>query len=174
MVRFLVSRFRLIFSVQNLSLVLGGRKCVGHPCQKHPSTKTAMCFEALAMSGVPGIALAWHLYRPPFRQTADLSSNSGRVFFPRILDIVLERPGSTGAPSKYDSSGGLFRMCDVEASLTRNRCPDRGIWLLVETFRFPASFRSRLITAGDQHVDAPSRVRALRRGWGVPTRPGKI
>ena len=33
--------FRLSFSIQNALLVVGWEECLGHPCQKQPSTKTA-------------------------------------------------------------------------------------------------------------------------------------
>jgi hypothetical protein len=45
------ARLRRIFMSQKRGFVWGTWKCVGHPCQKQPSTKTATLAAANTMSG---------------------------------------------------------------------------------------------------------------------------
>ena len=45
--------FLASFAFQNALLLLGCAPCLGHPCQKHPSTKTATCCLGNTKSGFP-------------------------------------------------------------------------------------------------------------------------
>lgn len=80
------STFLLILSIQNSTLFLGCWKCLGHLCQKQPSTNMASFFPGKIMSGRPG-SLFLSLYLSPADHSALRKINSGLVFFPRILDM---------------------------------------------------------------------------------------
>lgn len=61
---------------------------IGHPCQKHPSTKTANFNLLLDMSGVPGSVPSCILYLRPAFHSILRTASSGFVFFDLILDII--------------------------------------------------------------------------------------
>jgi hypothetical protein len=50
-------RFRAIFALQNSRRVAGMRQCRAHPCQKHPSTNTAIRSFGKTKSGLPNTGL---------------------------------------------------------------------------------------------------------------------
>ena len=79
------------------------RPHLGHLCQKHPLTKTAIFCLPNEMSGLPGTAFLCSLYPlTPAFHNADLNASSGPVSFPRLDLIDLETDselGSGGGPS---------------------------------------------------------------------------
>lgn len=85
-------RFAAIFAGQKFRPVnddLGARKCLGHPCQKHPSTKRAIP-PSTRKSGEPG-APGWGACRSPMRASAARTRLSGPVPEDRILRMSLDR-----------------------------------------------------------------------------------
>ena len=84
--------FRSILWLQYSSLLFGIWPWIGHPCQKHPSTKIAIfCFGKI-ISGLPGREeYPLTLYLNPDAHKALLRSISGFVFLGRIRLIILLR-----------------------------------------------------------------------------------
>lgn len=76
------SRLRKIFCRQNVRLLFGIVPCCGQPCQKQPSTNTAILPSAIAISGVPG-SLIFARYLSPLARRADRKRRSRSV--PRCL-----------------------------------------------------------------------------------------
>lgn len=89
------SRFRAILAIHQSALVgnwsrgsASPRTRQALPCQKSPSTKTAILSPCQAMSGVPGTCLGWSRYRSPRPCSADRRAISGRVFLFRTAAII--------------------------------------------------------------------------------------
>jgi hypothetical protein len=84
--------FIVILRVQNSTLVVGNRPCVGHPCQKQPSTKMASLDFGKAKSGVPGSG-RWRRQplMPAARSAAAIASSVLRFRRERTAAITLER-----------------------------------------------------------------------------------
>lgn len=84
------SIFLANLSAQNSGLV-EGLVAFGQPgcrCQKHPCTKTTAPNFGNTRSGLPGRSFRWIRYRSPAACSALRSLSSGRVFRPRIPDII--------------------------------------------------------------------------------------
>jgi hypothetical protein len=95
------SRLRFIFAPQKSAFVLGHEPCVGQPCQKHPSTKTATRSRAKRKSGDPGKRSGLsNRNRNPQACRTRRNETSGAVCCRRTAPMILLR-----------SSEGLSVMC---------------------------------------------------------------
>lgn len=81
------------FLVQKERRLLGIRKNLqsGCACQKHPLTKTTVRHLVSTRSGLPGRSRRCSRKRNPAANRAERTSFSGRVFLPRMPDIIRER-----------------------------------------------------------------------------------
>ncbi len=80
------------FSRQNLRFVAGRFECLGHPCQKHPSTKTASLRVLKKKSGFPKSLGCLLQPLMPFRRSSVANIISVSLFsLPRMRDITQER-----------------------------------------------------------------------------------
>ena len=86
------SRLRLasILASQNALFVLGidAREQPLCPCQKQPCMKMHVAYFFMTTSGLPGRSFWWRRYRNPFENKNFLTSSSGLVFLPRMLDMI--------------------------------------------------------------------------------------
>lgn len=91
------SLFLWILACQNLARVLGTCPQRGHPCQKHPSTKTATFLRSKNKSGFPGKLTALSRQPEILERTSAIRKASSVVllFFPRIAAIVRDRTAGT-------------------------------------------------------------------------------
>lgn len=60
-------------------------------CQKQPWTKMQSLYFGRTISGLPGRFVTCNLYRNPWENRTSRTISSGRVFFPLIPAIILER-----------------------------------------------------------------------------------
>ena len=97
-------RFRRILAAQNALFVFGIVPCWGQPCQKQPSTNTAILRRRKAKSGVPGRPVpALMRFRRPARRSAVRRTASGAVplrltrAMRRLRSRVVFRRGNFGA-----------------------------------------------------------------------------
>jgi len=80
------------FFVQYSTLLLGLLPCLGHPCQKHPSTKIAIFNLGNAKSGRPGSGRCRRQPDIPARRNAPAKANSVlRLRRDRIAAITFDR-----------------------------------------------------------------------------------
>lgn len=80
------------FLFQNSRLFFGMFECLGQPCQKHPSTKSAIFYFGKTKSGFP--SKGWFRRQPDIWKTRKIPiiNNSVSLFpFPGIRDITSER-----------------------------------------------------------------------------------
>ena len=87
------------------ALAFGDAPCISHPCQKHPSTKTAILARVNAMSGRPGSSLRFTRNRSPRRCSSLRRDSSGFVPARFSLDMNVATAG--------EEAGGLsFRLAE--------------------------------------------------------------
>ena len=102
------SEFFFNFLDQNSKFDFGMRLCRGQPCQKHPSTKSAIFALRNTKSGLPGNRSP--LRQPVIRVLRSIStifSSVDRLPFPRTFDIRMER-SSIVSVSAICYLGGCF------------------------------------------------------------------
>jgi hypothetical protein len=87
-----LTRFLASFFTQNGRLLRGIRACLGHPCQKHPSTSTTTFSRANRKSGRPKIGRCRrHPVMPCCRKILINASSVSLFPRPRIFDITSDR-----------------------------------------------------------------------------------
>ena len=124
-------RFASIFADQNAALFFGRVECRGHPCQKHPSTKTAIRAPWKTKSGrigrhpsdgdPVGIGI-WrrHPRMPSRRKTLIMASSVERLPRLRILDMSsLRRDFEMISPPGFPPFAGFLRACPGMAQSSR-------------------------------------------------------
>ena len=97
------SLFLVILFFQKSELLFGKVPCVGHPCQKQPSTKTATLAFGNRISGLPGSE--WTVLRRnrrPRRNSALRSAISGAVLVRRTRDISRLRDGEVAIDCLFE------------------------------------------------------------------------
>lgn len=94
------------FLTQKERRLLGIRKNLqsGCACQKHPLMKTAVRHLASTRSGLPGRSRRCSRKRSPAANRAERTSFSGRVFLPRMPDIIRERTSGVTTSATHFSN----------------------------------------------------------------------
>lgn len=134
-------RFASIFALQNAALFFGRVEWRGHPCQKHPSTKTTIRAFGKTKSGrigrhpsdrdPVGIGTCRRQPRmPSWRKIRIMASSVERLPRLRILDMSsLRRDFEMISPPGFPPFAGFLRACPGMAQSSRFH---HSAWRLLE------------------------------------------